>query len=159
MNVWVQKSNTKKTMRGFTIVELLIVIIVIAILATITLVTYTGIQQRARDSARLTVLRTLVNGLEMHYVRYGYYPDACNSLNTGCEVSNLSSSLAPEFISKIPQDPGPGITVRYVTGGTPARWGYNYAIWLKYESQPACKYTRGENPPSGWWPDDPVCTI
>ncbi len=37
---------------GFTIVELLIVIVVIAILAAITIVTYNGIQQRARDAQR-----------------------------------------------------------------------------------------------------------
>ena len=37
--------------KGFTIVELLIVIVVIAILATISIVAYNGIQQRARASA------------------------------------------------------------------------------------------------------------
>lgn len=37
--------------KGFTIVELLIVIVVIAILAAITVVAYNGIQQRAKDSA------------------------------------------------------------------------------------------------------------
>ena len=39
------------TRSGFTIVELLIVIVVIAILAAITIVAYTGIQSRAYDTA------------------------------------------------------------------------------------------------------------
>ena len=38
----------KKTKSGFTIVELLIVIVVIGILAAITIVAYNGIQSRAR---------------------------------------------------------------------------------------------------------------
>lgn len=40
----------KKTRAGFTIVELLIVIVVIAILAAITVVAYSGIQERARNA-------------------------------------------------------------------------------------------------------------
>lgn len=42
--------NNKQS--GFTIVELLIVIVVIAILAAISVVTFTGIQQRGRDTQR-----------------------------------------------------------------------------------------------------------
>lgn len=44
-------SNTFSQRKGFTIVELLIVIVVIAILAAISIVAYTGIQNRASDSA------------------------------------------------------------------------------------------------------------
>ena len=42
--------NTWAKQKGFTIVELLIVIVVIAILAAITIVAYNGIQTRARNS-------------------------------------------------------------------------------------------------------------
>ncbi len=43
--------NTAKRTNGFTIVELLIVIVVIAVLAAITIVAYNGIQNRAKASA------------------------------------------------------------------------------------------------------------
>jgi prepilin-type N-terminal cleavage/methylation domain-containing protein len=45
--MWVKS----KQQNGFTIVELLIVVVVIAILAAITIVSYNGIQNRAKDSA------------------------------------------------------------------------------------------------------------
>lgn len=43
--------KNKHNQKGFTIVELLIVVVVIAILAAITIVAYNGIQNRAKDSA------------------------------------------------------------------------------------------------------------
>lgn len=46
---------------GFTIVELLIVVVVIAILATIVVVAFNGIQNRAHDSAVQSDLRNFVN--------------------------------------------------------------------------------------------------
>lgn len=49
--------------RGFTIVELLIVIVVIAILAAISIVTYNGIQQRAKASQQITALGQYVKHL------------------------------------------------------------------------------------------------
>lgn len=149
-------SHTQR--RGFTIVELLIVVVVIAILASITFVSFNGIQARARDSVRLTALRSLTNGLEMYWLEAGHYPNACNAFNAGCAVSNLSADLAPAYLSTIPADPGPGQTISYVVGGEEALWGRNYGIYVKYETKTPCKYLRGLNPPAGWWPDAPICS-
>lgn len=56
----------KKSVGGFTIVELLIVIVVIAILATITAVTYSGIQARVSDS----VMRQSIDKIEKALLAY-----------------------------------------------------------------------------------------
>ena len=54
--------------RGFTIVELLIVIVVIGILAAITIVAYNGIQQRAKLSATQSDLRNLSQRINLKVV-------------------------------------------------------------------------------------------
>ena len=51
--------------KGFTIVELLIVIVVIAILAAITIVSYTGIQKQARDSKRVDDVSKIVQAFQL----------------------------------------------------------------------------------------------
>jgi prepilin-type N-terminal cleavage/methylation domain-containing protein len=66
---------------GFTIVELLIVIVVIAILAAITIVAYNGIQQRARTTAAQSTLTQLARSLEAAKVTAGQnsYPNTLAS--------------------------------------------------------------------------------
>lgn len=59
---------------GFTIVELLIVIVVIGILAAITIVTYSGIQNRAYDTTVQSDLTSFAKKIEMVKVDSGTYP-------------------------------------------------------------------------------------
>ncbi len=59
---------------GFTIVELLIVIVVIGILAAITIVAYTGIQNRANDTAVQADLRNFAGKIMQHQAVEGVYP-------------------------------------------------------------------------------------
>jgi prepilin-type N-terminal cleavage/methylation domain-containing protein len=59
---------------GFTIVELLIVIVVIGILAALVVTTFTGIQQKARDTERQTDIKAIHGQLEAYYAQNGSYP-------------------------------------------------------------------------------------
>lgn len=68
--------------KGFTIVELLIVIVVIGILATLVIVTFTGIQQKARDSKRKTDIGAIQSSLENYYSSANTYP-TLDHLNNG----------------------------------------------------------------------------
>lgn len=56
----------KQKQAGFTIVELLIVIVVIAILATISIVAFNGIQQKGRNAARLAGANSVYKQLEIY---------------------------------------------------------------------------------------------
>lgn len=63
--------------------ELLIVIVVIGILATISIVAYTGIQQTARDSSRTTAVRQIQRALEAYRAEHGSYPP---TVSTGTNI-------------------------------------------------------------------------
>lgn len=67
-------SLKKAAQKGFTIVELLIVIVVIGILAGLVIVTYNGIQQKARDTERKTDINALHGQLEAYQAQNGKYP-------------------------------------------------------------------------------------
>ena len=69
-------SNTHRKQPGFTIVELLIVIVIIAILASITIVSYTGIQQRAREVALRGDLKQASTYLELERLNNDSYPES-----------------------------------------------------------------------------------
>ena len=67
------EANTYTKSRGFTIVELLIVIVVIAILAAITVVAYNGIQNRANDVAVQSDISALAKKVQLDQVDRGNY--------------------------------------------------------------------------------------
>lgn len=63
-----------KKAHGFTIVELLIAIVVIAILAAITIVAYSGIQDRAYNAKIVTGVKNYRNALEAYKAQHDTYP-------------------------------------------------------------------------------------
>lgn len=67
-----------KSNNGFTIIELLIVIVVIAILAAITIASFNGIQLRARESEVKSSTGTAKKQLMLYQVENGKYPDNGN---------------------------------------------------------------------------------
>lgn len=77
-----------KLQSGFTIVELLIVIVVIAVLASITVVAYNGISNRAHKAAIETDLRNTKQRLEIYKATLGVYPTSTAQLGE----ANISAS-------------------------------------------------------------------
>ncbi len=75
---------------GFTLIELITVIIIIGILVTLILVNLTSARERTRDAARKADLSTLRATLESYYGRHGAYPD--DTFGGGAETSEDDST-------------------------------------------------------------------
>jgi general secretion pathway protein G len=69
----------KKLVRGFTLVELLIVIAIIGILVSLGTVSYSSAQQKGRDGRRKSDLRSIQNAWEQYYAdNDAVYPSSCS---------------------------------------------------------------------------------
>jgi len=79
----------KRRETGFTIVELLIVIVVIAILAAIVIVAYNGIQTRAKDATITSAVKSWENIMEAYHAQNDTYPNLASGDGYVC----LSASL------------------------------------------------------------------
>lgn len=89
---------------GFTIVELLIVIVVIAILATISIVAYNGIQQRANNTAIIDAASKSLRVVQAYIAANGKYPmvsasgaSACVTIDSGCASSGTAVNAYASF--------------------------------------------------------------
>lgn len=109
-----------KKRSGFTIIELLIVIVVIAILATVTIVAYNGIHQRAKISTVGAELSNFIKSAELMKIDNGHYPttdaefkkllqdtDTWNSTRDGNRKTYLACSTSDDFAI---------VSISYITG-------------------------------------------
>ena len=97
----------KPAQNGFTIVELLIVIVVIGILAAITIVSFNGVQQRAGAAVLQSDLRSAATQLEIVSIDTGSYPGNTSELResegTTFEYTNNGSSYCLTASSQVAQ--------------------------------------------------------
>jgi len=95
----------RKSIGGFTIVELLIVVIVIAILAAISLVAFSGLTDRANYAKAQSDLKTLNNLVQQYYAVYSSYPTTNGSWSyQSNQGNNFIPGLVPEFADNLPKD-------------------------------------------------------
>jgi len=66
--------HTQQKQAGFTIVELLVVIVIIGILAAITIVSFNGVQNKANDVAVQSDLKNIAKQFELYKLDNGVYP-------------------------------------------------------------------------------------
>ena len=126
----------KKSTNGFTIVELLIVIVVIAILAAIVIVAYTGMSKKANDSKRLSDIDTIVKALEVYKLKNGDYPAAQSTPNASSWETSTNGTTNTDFLSAlrtngtigtVPVDPGnPAVAAGTLNPGDGTAQSYEF---------------------------------
>ena len=105
-----------KSQKGFSLIELIVVITIIALISVAGMVSYSGTNKKSRDARRVADLEKMRIALEM--IR-----------QVGTTYPASAGSLAPNYIQALPIDPKSGDSYSYQqTNG-----GYGYSIGATLE--------------------------
>ncbi|MBU1000527.1 type II secretion system GspH family protein [Patescibacteria group bacterium] len=124
---------------GFTLVELLITVSIIAILASIGISVYSSLQKNARDGKRQADLRSIQSALEQYYSDQGFYPAETpnpfipgNPLD-GCTGNSDTVSCSSEkvYLNTIPDDPDSSKNYYYAPAGVAPAISYELCAALE----------------------------
>ena len=128
--------------KGFTLVELLVVIAIIGILSTLSVVSLNSARAKSRDARRLSDIKQIRTALDMYYDASSTYPTtSCTStpLGTGncaCLTSvgwtntSTTNCTGTIFMQKVPSDPLSSGAYTYTSTSS----GQSYEIVYKLEA-------------------------
>jgi prepilin-type N-terminal cleavage/methylation domain-containing protein len=102
----------KKSTKGFTLIEILIVVAIIGILASVVVVGLGPAQKRGRDARRASDLRSVQTALELYYGKNTKYPNAAITDWKSLADILLAADLG---VSQIPSDPTTNKEYLYAT--------------------------------------------
>jgi len=94
----------KKTLKAFTLVELLVVVSIIGVLTTLVAPNLNSARERGRDAARKSDLRNIQTALRLYYNDNGEYPQGEGSIS-GVDWGEEWSDGDTTYMAKLPADP------------------------------------------------------
>jgi type II secretion system protein G len=116
----------RRRVGGFTLVELLIVIIIISVLAAIAVPKFASQVRRSKESGLRANLRIVRQALSRFREDCGVWPDDINALidtsapssgvaDSGADVPIMAANFRGPYLSEIPRDPLSGSQLLYFT--------------------------------------------
>ncbi len=133
-------ANNLKSLKGFTLVELLVSIVIVAILSTIGLIVYSNFLRDARDGKRQSDLKIIQAGLEQYYTDQFFYPNSpvSGAFPWGLALTSSTGTPTPPspaktYMNIVPTDPQPSPQPQY-----------------RYERQPSTCDNSASNKCSGY---------
>jgi general secretion pathway protein G len=130
--------------RGFTFVELLVVVTIIVLLSAIGLASYSQVNKKARDSKRKSDLEQIRTALEIYRTDQGSYPASGagdGSLDLSCTTGSetlKSSDGTRTYMDPIPCDPKSDQTYVYTPSAAPIT---SYTLQAELEIVAVCEGT------------------
>lgn len=123
---------------GFTLMELLIVMVILSILVAIATGTYASSTKRGRDNRRKNDLRSIATALEAYYSDKGKYPTGVGGVMMGCGAGDATAcswggafrdQYSTLYMVLIPADPVTSQKYYYVSSN-----GSDYKLYVKLEN-------------------------
>ncbi len=134
----------KRNSRGFTLVEILIVVIILGILAAIVIPQFTNASSNARSSSVASTLQTLRGQIELFKIQHGDTPPGTAALSvvmtgktnagdTTTVAAGTTGTLGP-YVQAFPTNPVNGFSTVVNSAGSTAGWVYTvslgqYSVW------------------------------
>jgi prepilin-type N-terminal cleavage/methylation domain-containing protein len=140
---------------GFTLLELLIAISIIAVLTSISLFALNKARQQTRDARRKSDLETIRSALEIYKADCNFYPNQSSFPNANGELNGNSApctiGAANVYLKSRPADPNSGSNYVYVpapSGCSATGTCRSYTLWARLENPPSSLPSYCSSPPS-----------
>lgn len=105
----------KNSRKGFTLIEMLIVVAIIGILASIVVIGIGPAQKKGRDSRRAADLREVQTGLELYFNKTGLYPTSGSQAPNWPALQTFLKGAAGIGVTQVPNDPTTGHNYLYAS--------------------------------------------